>query len=232
MKKNTNSLRNIISEKLRSIIDIATFNKSERWAWKKLSKELLFYFYMMLIMFGFAIIIHVYCKNNNFFLQTNDSTLHYFLSSLIQADAAIISIVIVILIFRRQSLGQEIEKIKTIFRFDFSSAGWWFKVRDFDQMPLLVKMVSIESLPVGKEKQLKEQWIDIELKKVESSIHFSFLIIISLFTITVFTILLPFSITLHQEIINEQLWILIIYATQFSLIISITRSIFKMFMVI
>lgn len=232
MSKKSYSLLKIISDKSKKLIGITSFNKTEIWAFKKLRKELFYYFKVILIMFGFAFLVHFYCKENLLFLHTNDSTLHYFLSSLIQADAAIISIVIVILIFKRQYLGQETEKIKTIFRFEFSSAGWWFKVRDFDQMPLLVKMVSIESLPDGKEKQLKEQWIDIELKKVESSIHFSFLIIISLFTITVFTILLPFSITLHQEIINEQFWILIIYATQFALMISITRSIFKMFMVI
>lgn len=232
MSKESKSFEKTIFGKFFKIIGSKFQNETELWLWKRIFVELEFYAKILGSLLFIALLSHFICNHYDLFLKTNDSTMHYLLSSLIQADAAIVSIVIVVIIFRRQFLDQEIEKVKTIFRFDFSSAGWWNIIRDFEKLSFTRKMKSLENLESGKEKQLKEQWINVERNKVETAIHFSLLIIISLITMMLLIWLLPFSITLHENIKSEQLWISLTLVVQFTLFASIARSIFKMFMVI
>ncbi len=176
-----------------------------------------------------GIILLFISKYFNVTITTNDSTLHYLLSTIIQSNAAILSLMVVVIIFRIQYLDQSIDKVRNEVRFEFSTEGWWSKLQKFENLSLTQKMSYINQDINEKEKNILSKWIKIEDKKLLTKLVFVYQISLSLITFFFFIILLPLSVTIHQSPKFEQVVIIFIVTIQLSFISLMFRSIYKMF---
>jgi len=101
----------------------------------------------------------------------SESTLLYFFSALLQANAAILSIVGVFLVFRLQSLRSAIDTLRTIFLQKPGESIWPERLAEFDEMDISKKRKWIAERQQKKELTIMlplfKSWIT-HLENIES----------------------------------------------------------------
>lgn len=98
--------------------------------------------YILLLIFSFFLFYLLILPNENFFSENSS---FYFLSSLLQANASILSIAGVFFIFRIQSLQSSIDIIKNILMSDRGHSSWPAEIVKFDNLSLNEKESHLRS---------------------------------------------------------------------------------------